>query len=80
MLTYTPPQFQVTDVPIGGDETVRVGLEWDRNGQPARVHIALGDGIGRQWRENTEAGLAIPHDRLGELVRALLPYLDPHRR
>jgi hypothetical protein len=73
--TETRARFDTSDVPMGGGETLRVGLEYDRHGRPIVLHLALGIGTGRDWRECTEAGFGIPPDRVGPLVRALLRYL-----
>jgi hypothetical protein len=73
--TTTCPRLEVSDVPMGGGETVRVGMEYDRRGRPTVFHVALGVGEGKDWRECTETGFGFPPDRLGDFVRALLRFL-----
>jgi hypothetical protein len=67
------PSFTTADIPIPETgETLRVALERDRTGQPVHLHLALGVGTGRAWRETPEAGLAIPAGQASALAGAVL--------
>jgi hypothetical protein len=68
--------FEVSDIVLEYGSTLRLGLEYDARGRPRMLHMALGVGEGREWRETVGTGLALPPDRIGPLIRALIPYLD----
>jgi hypothetical protein len=77
--TDTPRgKFEVADVKAEGGGVLRVGLEYDTIGRPRAFHMAMGVGEGDQWRETPGAGsgFAIPPDRIGDLIRTLLIFLD----
>jgi hypothetical protein len=69
-------RFEVSDIPLEGGAVLRVGLEYDRHSRPIVFHMAVGIGTGREWSECPDAGFGMPPDRIGALIRALLPFLD----
>jgi hypothetical protein len=69
--------MEAADVPLEGGATLRVGLEYDSRSRPAILHLAAGVGEGDGWRETVgAAGIGIPPDRIGDLIRVLVVFLD----
>jgi hypothetical protein len=80
MSARTRVRMETTDIPLDGGEVLRVGLEFDRWERARFVHLFVGHGAGKQWREQVPGfALSVPHDRLPDLVRALLPMLSSGR-
>jgi hypothetical protein len=67
-------RMQTRDLPLGDGETLRLGVEFDRHGRPTLLHLATGRGTGGDWREHPEAGLVIPHEETGPLIRELVMF------
>jgi hypothetical protein len=70
----TTARMQPRDLPLGDGETLRIGVDFDRHGRPTLLHLATGRGTGREWREHPEAGLTIPHEETGPLIRELVMF------
>ena len=58
------------DVPLGDGRTLRVALDL-RDGEPDALHLAMGTGEGRDWREDPAEGLTLPATALVALGEAL---------
>jgi hypothetical protein len=71
--------WTATDLDLGGNRTLRVGLERNEDGEPEHLHMALGWGEGRAWREEKGEGLTLPADTLPALRDALHALTDHPR-
>jgi hypothetical protein len=63
------------DVPLPGGRALRLALERDGSGEPEALHLAMGWGTGREWREDRThcrgEALTLPAEVLPDLAAAL---------
>jgi hypothetical protein len=69
-----------TDVPLGGNRTLRLALERDGDGEPDALHLLIGWGEGTSWQEDRlptrGEAITVPADTVPALLDALQALTD----